>query len=220
MPASTSAQCGDLPVPFERVPAPAPLWTASPSADGCRYRDAMLLRRAVAPLAILAALALAGCSAPEPEAEATVAPTEEPLFASEEEALAAAEEVYSAYQAAVDRTLNNGGSSTDDLTAYATIPVVELQKEGFTTFSESGWRSEGSTKLDTWTLQSFDDANSTVTFYVCKDVSDVRVFDASGQSVVSADRPSRAAVQVRAVTTRGDLVIAEESVWARGLPGC
>ncbi len=178
----------------------------------------MPLSRAIAPIAILAALALAGCTAPEPEP--TVAPTEEPLFASEEEALAAAEEVYSAYMSTVDEVLSNGGDGAQAIERFAIGEALETQKSGFEAAAMEGWRSIGQTRLSSWQLQAFDRETGTVDFYVCKDVSGVDVVDGAGNSVVSELRPDRGAVEVRVVSRDGQFKVARDAVWTAGLSGC
>ncbi len=196
------------------------LWTAGSRSSGCGYGDAMLLRRAAAPIALLAAVALAGCTAPEPDPEPPIAPTEEPLFASEEEALAAAEEVYSAYMSTVDEVLNAGGEGALAIEQFASGEALETQKNGFEAAAARGLRSIGRTGLSSWQLQSFDGDAGTVDFYVCKDVSGVDVLDSAGNSVVSESRPDRGAAEVRIVDDGGNLKVAREAVWTAGLPGC
>ncbi len=73
-----------------------------------RFVTVVRMRRPVVTLAVLL-LVLTGCTpgdevvVPDPE------PTVEPMFATDEEALAAAEEAYGAYLAASDASLAGGG---------------------------------------------------------------------------------------------------------------
>ncbi len=224
MPASTPAQCGDLPVPFERVPAPAPLWTASSSVDGCGYRDAMPLSRAIAPIAILAALALAGCTAPEPEPEPTVAPTEEPLFASEEEALAAAEEIYGAYVKVVDDILKQGGLQPERVDEFAIGQAAELQKAGFAEALSAGVRSRGETtytidRVQHWTSRPSEGAEA-IAIFVCQDISATDLVNSDGESVSDPGRPLILPFEIGFTSTRsGELVVSRDELW-RGRNFC
>ena len=62
------------------------------------------------PLAVLGAALLAGCLPTDPPVTPPPTSDLEPVFASDEEALAAAEEAYGAYLAAADEILSSGGA--------------------------------------------------------------------------------------------------------------
>ncbi len=176
----------------------------------------MPLSRAIAPIAILAALALASCTAPESEAEAepTVAPTEEPVFASEEEALAAAEEVYSAYVGAINDALGSGGDEVTDLEGFAFPEVADAQREGFEQYRSGGLRAIGEITVDNFNLQSDWRAQSLV-FYVCRDVSNVDVLNSNGESVVSADRLDRGGFEAEIeMSVNGSLKVSRDDAWS------
>ncbi|WP_133192839.1 hypothetical protein [Microbacterium sp. TPD7012] len=134
-------------------------------------------------LALLSTLVV-GCS-PSP----TPTPTPTAAFATEEEAFAAAEETYRAY---VDAT------NSTDLAVPATFePVFEwLQddaaaaaRENYSEFHAKGLTRTGRSTFDTFTPESF--AGRTVVARLCLDVSEVEIFDSSGESVVPDDRPPR-----------------------------
>ncbi len=174
----------------------------------------MLLCRAAAPIALLAAMALAGCTAPEPEPTQTVVPTDEPLFASEEEALAAAEEAYTEYVGAVNQALASGGDELTDLESLASPEVADIQRQGFEEYRSGGLRAVGKITVDSFTLQG-DWRDERVAFYVCRDVSNVDVLDGSGRSVVSADRLDRGGfeAEIRAKAD-GSLEISRDDPWS------
>ncbi|WP_157981708.1 hypothetical protein [Protaetiibacter intestinalis] len=133
-------------------------------------------------------LTLVGCVPSDPPV--TPPPTSaDPVFASDEEALAAAEEAYRAYISAVDDILASGGVDSGQLDGLVSPEVLAVQEEGFQQFRDLGWRATGSTILRNFTLQQFD-GESMLVLYVCSDVSDVDVVDAEGVSQVSADRPT------------------------------
>jgi hypothetical protein len=81
-------------------------------------------------------LLLAGCGGGDPIPTLPPTPSSTPIFASEEDALAAAEEAYAAYQAAVDlalQTLDDSGLdavATGDALAAALESVDRLEAEG------------------------------------------------------------------------------------------
>ncbi len=139
--------------------------------------------RLVAPT-LLAAVLLTGCLAPDPVP--TPPPTDAaPVFASDEEALAAAEEAYGRYLAVVDAIFSEGGASPERLLAHVSEDVYEQELPGFERIASNGWRGTGSTSF-ALTLQSFDDA--TVVVYSCDDVSSTDLLDASGRSIVKEGR--------------------------------
>ncbi len=178
----------------------------------------MLLRRAAAPIALLAAVVLAGCTAPEPDPEPSIAPTEEPLFASEEEALAAAEEAFALYQERLNGVLSRGGVYEGELDSIASEAVIESQDVGFAEYRENGYRLIGMTKFDSVTLQSLgsgEGPQSSMTVYLCRDVADTDVVGSDGGSVVRADRDTRIPYEVTfEVRADGDLIITRDDLWA------
>lgn len=190
------------------------LWTAGSRSSGCGYGDAMLLRRAAAPIALLAAVALAGCTPSEPQPTHTVVPTDEPLFASEEEALAAAEEVYSAYVGAINEALASGGEEVIDLETVASPEVADVQREGFEQYRSGGLRAVGAITVDSFSLQGDWRAES-LAFYVCRDVSNVNVFDPDGESVVSADRLDRGGFEAMIEqSSDGSFKVSKDDPWS------
>jgi hypothetical protein len=136
------------------------------------------------------------------------------VFASDEEALAAAEEAYSKYISTIDLILAEGGAEPDRLRALASSELFELQKQGFASFIDRGWHAVGSTQLRNFTLQRYEQNN--VTFYVCADISQVDVVDATGASQVTAERPSENAREAAIEWTGGRPVVTGDDVWAGG----
>ena len=142
-------------------------------------------------LVLVAALAATGC-APEPAAPHTPAPTSTPPFASDEEALAAAEEAYAAYVSLTDEILATGGAGIERLDGVATGRQLETDTAELENLVSLGYRAIGSTVTSDFTLQTYDGRSApVVTAYVCEDVSAVEIVDSSGISVVEADRPNR-----------------------------
>jgi len=168
--------------------------------------------RALPPLALFAALALAltGCApaskevAPEPTAVAVP-------FESEEEALAAAVEAYARFVEVGDSIGRDGGLNAERLEEVATGELLKTSLEGLESWVEKGWRQVGAAEFSDVTLQQFWDKG--VIIYLCEDVSAVDVFDATGQSVVSADRPDFYYFQVSFEATDGSLLVSGRERW-------
>jgi hypothetical protein len=150
----------------------------------------------------LAAAALSACSpAPAPDPEPTTA------FASEEEAFAAAEEVYRAYlQASAE--INTADPGTFE-------PVYELTSDGVNasdrkSFSEmhaERLEMSGESKLLSFKGLASEPPYDLVTTAVCLDVSDVQVTDSDGNSRVNADRPDTYALELGFVTNDQHLLL-------------
>ena len=180
-----------------------------------------LLRPAAAALVLFASLAATGCT-PGPAKPHTTAPSSTPLFASDEEALAAAEEAYAAYVALNDEVYGDGGAEAERLAEVSTNPQLEADVSGMRDIALLGYHSTGKTTFDNLRLQQYDsselDGKGIVIAYLCQDVSGVEVFDQSGQSVVLPTRPDRTEFQVtfdRADEEAGHaLIVSNRNPWS------
>ncbi len=136
---------------------------------------------------LLITLVLAGCTQPDPMPSPPPTPSSAPVFASDEEALAAAEEAYGKFLATLDQIFIDGGREPDRLLAVASRQVVDEQLPGFEELRTQGQRGTGATQLQ-MTLQSTDLVAGEVTAYVCEDISATDIVDQSGVSVVAPGR--------------------------------
>lgn len=166
----------------------------------------MILRRSPTPalgLLALAVIVLSGCS-PEPQPT----PTPPPAFASEEEAFAAAEEVYRAYTEATNATDLADPKTFEAVYERLVDEAESSARENFAEFYANGLQRSGTSSFDTFTPVSFRD--EIVTVRLCLDVSGVDLVDAAGVSVVPADRPPRQPIEVEFVQAdaSADLLIA------------
>lgn len=168
-------------------------------------------------LAVLLLLSLTACT-PSPVAGPTPSATATPAFASDDEALAAATKVYKEYVRITNQISNDGGQDADRLRAVASGDFLESALEGFSREQAKGWHSIGGTALKSLSLQEYsaDPAQEFVTLYSCEDVSEVDVVDATGQSVVSPDRPDLTAFEVKFDFSSGQFLITDRQVWSVG----
>lgn len=143
---------------------------------------------------VVASVALVGC-VPGDQPAPSPTPTETAVFASEEEALAAAEEVYGNYLATLDAIFEDGGENPERLLEFASEEVFEQEAPGFELFQSQGLTGIGSARF-TMTIQSYEPSGS-VAAYVCDDISTTDVVDQTGTSVVPLDRVSRYSNEVR-----------------------
>ena len=169
---------------------------------------------------------LSGCMATpvppytaSPVAEATAAGTP-PVFASNDEALAAATNAYATYLSAGDAAGQIGSDSWNDYLSLTTGPERDGEIKNKEELEENGWRFTGTTSFDSMTVQSFGalaNATSEIKTYVCLDVSQSQKVDTTGQVVSDPDRPTRWPLVVVFHTPdeiSHQLLISESTVWS------
>jgi hypothetical protein len=156
----------------------------------------------------LAGTALTACT-PTPEPS----PTPTAAFASEEEAFAAAEEVYRAYNDAVNRQ-RNGDEAADPL-AFLTGDILESEVTAAQELDSAGIKIVGETNVTDFTgTNSRLDSVASVEATVCLDVTDARAIDRNGADVTAADRSNVYAVAVTFTGTPAELLISRYEVTA------
>jgi hypothetical protein len=133
----------------------------------------------------------AGCSAEPTPVQTSATPTSAPVFASDEEALAAATEAYEEYLSLSSVVAHEGGSDAQRLAAVTTGEALVTEVESLEGMSRAGTVGVGQLKFDSFELQSADLSTGTLSAYVCLDVSATDVLDTSGTSVVPEDRRER-----------------------------
>jgi len=174
--------------------------------------------RVGAALAVLvAALAVGGCVDNEPDPTQSPDPSPTPLFESDEEALAAAEEAYGRYLLVNDQVFAEGGIGLERLDGVATGQQLEADKANLTELTGKGYRSVGTTTFEMLELQqtASDEmvGDPSVIAYVCEDVSGVDVVDSNGVSVVQSNRPNRVRFEVAFDGEPTELRISERIPW-------
>lgn len=169
-------------------------------------------------LAGLVALTLTGCQTDDPIVVPQPEPSSTPLFASEEEALAAAEEAYAGYLAASDAVLADGGANPERTYEYLTETMQLQQAESLKLYTDSGWHSTGTSSFDRFDLQQFLDYGADgaeVTAYACLDVSKARILDEAGADVTPSDRPDRLPVELAFVAEgSAEMKIDRSDLWS------
>ncbi len=180
---------------------------------------ALTTRGAVMVALAAATVLLSGCAPAAPPAAESPPPSSQPIFASDAEALAAAEAAYAEYLAVGDSVLSGGGVDTESLLAVATGAALAGELETAESYASNGYRSIGTSKFDTLSIQNVEDVNqgALVTVYLCADVSDVDVVSADGNSVVNADRRDRIPLEVGLLSSEEDaskLLVSRSKVWS------
>jgi hypothetical protein len=159
---------------------------------------------------LLITLVLAGCTQPDPMPTPPPTPSAVPVFASDEEALAAAEEAYGKYLETVDAIFADGGADPERLLTVASQAQYESELPGFLRMQDDGVRGTGRATF-TLTLQGFDATRGEITVYSCDDISGTDIVDAAGTSVVGSGRANLVPYEVR---LSGDpLIVEERTLW-------
>ncbi len=139
---------------------------------------------------------LAGC------APTATAPQPTPTFSSDAEAFAAAEATYREYVKALNAVDLTDPETFEGVYAWTTGYANAEERITLSQMHADGWTVRGSTLVDGFhriATARGSDGVSTVTLLVCSDVSNVRVVDTSGKSVVGESRPEVYALEVRFV---------------------
>ncbi|MFC9918293.1 hypothetical protein [Agromyces binzhouensis] len=174
-----------------------------------------LRRLVVLALTGAALVALTGCAAAQttPSPLPTTDASETPLFASDEEALAAAVEAYEAYLAVSDSITADGGTNSARIRHVTTPDFAEFSEIDFAAFQDAGLRTDGRSAVDSARLA--ESSAGYVAFYACQDVSDVKLLNAADEDVTPADREARTALLIKAVSLGDeDLLIDGNEVWS------
>ncbi|MFB6612198.1 hypothetical protein ACFCVO_17880 [Agromyces sp. NPDC056379] len=163
------------------------------------------------------ALLLSGCAgavpAPSPSPSADAA---DPIFASDEEALAAAVEAYEAYIAVAAEIGQDGGSDPER--------VLSVVSEGYSTeaiadyedLASHGYRVLGQNSIDTTSLVELSNygRKTEVTIYGCVRVGTTRIIDSNGNDVTPAGRDSEVPlVLVFEGTSANELKLTKSDLW-------
>jgi hypothetical protein len=159
----------------------------------------------------LIVLSLAGCAAVQQEPPvATVAVEEQPLFASEEEALAAAQAAYTQYLAVSDQIARDGGANPERLEGLVTKSMYTSELGTQNSFAQRGIVMTGSMSADTLHLQAV--TGKTVSMYLCLDSSGASLLNSKSQEVGTKTRwPLLVTLES---TPAGELLLADSQTWS------
>lgn len=157
---------------------------------------------------------LAGCTPTDPVVTPRPEPSATPLFASEDEALAAATEAYAAYLAMSDQITSEGGANPERIKPFVSDELLENEIEGYSIYSERHLKTVGRTLFDGVRFQQFD-SEGRVIIYLCSDAAGIRLIDESGTDVTPASRLDRQGFEVEFEGSGGEsaLVVARSEPW-------
>ncbi|GAA1206653.1 hypothetical protein [Rhodoglobus aureus] len=167
-------------------------------------------------LALLSGCAPSDASTP-PEPIATfVAP-----YATDEEALAAAEEAYAEYVRVSAEILLEGGADPERLGDVVVGEFLESSIVGLRKFAEEGKTQTGTSIVGNAELQRYSPTSGPrelITIYVCRNISAVDVLDSSGKSIVTSERDDSSIMQVTFDYNepRDALLVSDQQLWSKG----
>ncbi|CAH0234033.1 hypothetical protein SRABI76_02829 [Microbacterium oxydans] len=144
-----------------------------------------------------------GCSA-----EPRPTPTATPLFATEDEAFSAAEEVYREYLDAGNARI--AGKDSPDPQDYLIGQALEADIDAVNSFGGQGIRLSGSAVMTSFSGESME--TQAVTATVCIDARNVRVINTAGDDVTPAARPDESLLRISFVSVDAVLRIADSEL--------
>ena len=168
--------------------------------------------------AAVLALALSGCVGAPPAPTPSPSTPAEPIFASDEEALAAAEEAYARFLLTSTAVTNDGGADAERLDAVATGLVLDDERSAAKRFREQGLRTVGVVDFRVEDVQSVmaDSGGASIALYVCDDLRGLDLLDADGNSLVVDGRVVDVPYTVAVEGADADsLKVSEKELWTR-----
>ncbi|MEZ3160093.1 hypothetical protein AB1K54_06020 [Microbacterium sp. BWT-B31] len=174
----------------------------------------MIIRALTAVVGVVATMVvMSGCSAPAP----SPTPTPTAVFASEDEAFAAAEETYRAYIDAVNARRTDPNSSpapSSFLIGDALADSLAVDRD----LEASGIRAVGDTGIERIDRNDAAPTHGRVVIGVCLNSQAVRAVNEPGQDVTPDERPDFALLRASLIQVDDRLLI-EQSVTSRA-DGC
>lgn len=160
----------------------------------------------------IASLTLVGCSTTTPQAIPTSSAVEQaPAFASDEEALAAAQAAYAEYLSVSDQIARDGGSNPERLKTLLSEDLFRDQVKTYEDIQSQNLHAVGESKFSNFKLMK--NASSAISNYVCLDVSQIRVQNSAGEDVTPEGRPSLIPLALDWSVSNQGLVMNKSEVW-------
>jgi hypothetical protein len=162
-------------------------------------------------------LALSGCVPTAEPHPIPPTPTVTPVFATEEEALAAAEAAYREYLAVSDAIAADGGANPERLRPLVTDEYFDEVSSSFLAYEQGRLHTRGTSKFQDFNLASLDQTSNSASIdaYVCLLVGDVRVFDTSDHDVTPIARRDRLPLQITLLSNGNDkLQLTRSESWS------
>ncbi|MGX5679956.1 hypothetical protein [Schumannella luteola] len=177
------------------------------------------MRFAPALLALTMLVPLAACTpaAPDPEPSPPGRAWGQPTltFETEEEALAAAMEVYARYVEVGESITAEGGAEPERIKPLVSGALYSQKLDAYETYETQGLHTTGNSVLLDSRLQMWDGYE--LVLYACHDFSGVRVVDDDGADATPEDRPDIATFAVTIEVSTRQSRISNSELWSHGV---
>ena len=174
------------------MPCRLALWRSTEPDETSAYCVRVTSRSLPLALVLAAsALIVSGCSSEAAVPSAPPAAEAEPLFASDEEALAAAEAAYQRYLEVFDEVFAAGGADPSPLEAVAAGDALQADLDRAERFQTDNFTQTGTSEVLETSLQQHipgPAGEAEVITYTCLDSYSITVLTASGEDVGNPDR--------------------------------
>jgi len=143
-------------------------------------------------------LALAGCVPTNSHPSASPSASATPVFASDAEALAAAEKAYAAYLKVSDEVANNGGKGADRFAQVVTADWLPTELSSAEKLEQSGRHQTGTTSFSRLVIQQWSQRGQVaqVVTYTCLDSTETRFLDGDNNDVTPSARQPKISIEV------------------------
>jgi hypothetical protein len=164
-------------------------------------------------VALALALLLSGCSPNGTPAIPVPEPTSAPVFASDEDALAAAKVALAAYIAVSDAISQDGGANPERIAEVVTPEWLPTELNSWRAFQRRGEKLVGSTSIKKVKLEQTSDAG-TVVVYACIDFTASTMIDKTGIDV-GRKGPDDGTLEITFEIAKSvDLLLADSELWS------
>ena len=160
-----------------------------------------------------AVLVMTGCASPPPLPKSQETTSSESTL-TEEQALALAEDTYAKYLAVSDQIARDGGEGVEALSQITSKAFFLENKELSVKVKQDGFRTEGATVFDSFSLQNYSQGSSYLTAYSCLRLGQIKVFDSFGIDVTPAGRLNDVPIEITFKLVDKKLQINESKVWS------
>lgn len=139
------------------------------------------------------------------------------MFASDEEALAAAEAAYRNYIAVSDQIAIDGGAGAERLEPFVSDELYRQQAQEYGDVLSQGLRATGASTFDSFHLESYDPQSGVIRAYVCLRTSGITVLDSNSFDVTPVGRNNNLPLQIVFFATgnlTGQVRVSSSDVWS------
>lgn len=139
------------------------------------------------------------------------------MFASDEEALAAAEAAYRNYIAVSEQIARDGGAGAARLEPFVSAELFLQESQVYADALSRGLRATGASTFDSFSLESYDRQSETIRIYVCLRTVEITVLDANAIDVTPVGRNNNLPLQIEflgSTNLTSQIQVSESNVWA------